>query len=269
MIGGETAHRHPKDGQLKTVFSYNPATKKWNPEPNLPVKRNHIEGSTFVHAGKIWTLSGVDSSHGYSPGKPRGQNRNYTSSNGRSWNPLLPNLPAHYLAPSAVVVANAIYVMGGWTGNWVSGFRTRDNWRIALGGGGQPPIDPPPTGELKPPTISVASTQGKAHVTWADMPVGNFYKVKRRQGSSGAFVVKGQVNKGIGKFVDSAVTVGATYQYRVVTCRQSECSKANSNTAGIKIVGSGGQPPLCRKARDSQKSSDQATFSHGSSFYLG
>ena len=56
-IGGQL-HHDSKQLDQPRVDIYNPRTDSWRSGPPLPKGHSHAEGSTFVHAGRIYIVGG-------------------------------------------------------------------------------------------------------------------------------------------------------------------------------------------------------------------
>lgn len=115
VIGGEVNHNH--SGDTKTVQVYDPTTDSWELDyPELPEARSHSEWATFVHGGKIYSVSGVDSGK-----KPRGQETIYTySCTSGQWTQIF-DLPIKLVSPGAKVYNDRLYVYGGGENDWFDG----------------------------------------------------------------------------------------------------------------------------------------------------
>lgn len=137
LIAGESRHGHPTNGQYDLVQVYTPATDTWSAGPDIPVARNHIENSVFVHDGKIWSVSGVDSSN-----NPRGQVEVLTF-NGSAWADEGMDVPNKMVGASAVAVNGTIFVMGGWLNTWTPANLTKTTLAYELENAVVKPNTPP------------------------------------------------------------------------------------------------------------------------------
>lgn len=107
LVGGELKHTH--NGDTTTVQIYDPATNTWSMGPDLPLPRSHVEWNTFVYEGKIWSVSGVDSSQ-----TPRGQAEIFVlDPRANAWSEFPTALPEKLVSPGARVVGQTLYVFGG------------------------------------------------------------------------------------------------------------------------------------------------------------
>ena len=136
LIGGEITHSHT--GDTTTVQIYTPSTNSWRSGPPLPEARSHHDWATFTHEGRIWSVSGVDSSSpkpGQTPPE-RGQNTvYYLDSATQGWKQLrdgtAPFLPRKHVSPSAHIVDGVLYLFGGGELNWFNG-SLRNVWARCL-----------------------------------------------------------------------------------------------------------------------------------------
>lgn len=130
VISGESGHHHPNEDEPQTVYEYDPPTNEWATVTDFPVHRNHAEWSTFAHDGKAYSISGNDNT-----ATPRAQDSIYVSSDPSApdgWSQPLPSLPVPLIGPSAVVVDDRLWVMGGWQNDWDSDDRSLAGWVLDL-----------------------------------------------------------------------------------------------------------------------------------------
>ncbi len=127
LIGGELHHKH--DGDTRTVQVYDPAADSWNlGYPQLPEARSHHEWATFTYRGKIWTVSGVDSSK-----SPRGQETIYRYDPDKNTWERLYDLPGKLVSPGGKMINGNLHVFGGGVNDWFEGDMVT-TWARARGG---------------------------------------------------------------------------------------------------------------------------------------
>lgn len=105
VVGGQQGH----DGgntDLDVVHTYDPAADRWSAEAPLPAARSHNEGGTFVHEGRIVSLSGQ---------KDRGTISNEIfvySPKSKTWS-LFGRIPAKMNGTAAAVFGDRLVVATG------------------------------------------------------------------------------------------------------------------------------------------------------------
>lgn len=115
VIGGEIAHNHT--GDYPFVQVYQPDLDFWYLAASLPLPRSHAEWSTFTHDGKIYSVSGVDSSK-----TPRGQREIFVyHPEFDHWSTVRPHIPQPGVGLSAKIIRNRLYTFGGSRWDWFFG----------------------------------------------------------------------------------------------------------------------------------------------------
>ena len=126
IIAGEIEHAHT--GDRNWVQIYDPLSDSWKMGPPLPINRSHLEWSTFVSGGMIWSINGVDSSK---PDGYRGQDEVYVYDPGigkwQHWGLL----PHNFCSTGAKVVGDYLYIYGGGANDWFDG-SLREVWRARI-----------------------------------------------------------------------------------------------------------------------------------------
>ena len=126
VIGGEIEHAHT--GDKAWVQIYNPKTNSWRQGPSLPLARSHLEWSTFVSQGKIWSVNGVDSSK---PDGFRGQDEIYVyEPQLKKWI-LWGRLPRNFTSAGAKIANDFLYVFGGGRDDWFDG-TMKETYRVQI-----------------------------------------------------------------------------------------------------------------------------------------
>lgn len=97
---------------------------------------------------------------------------------------------------------------------------------------------PAPTAPAAPSGLSATLAGGQVNLSWVDGSDNESgFRIERRAGASGAFASLGTVAAGVTAFVDSAVSPGVSYTYRVIAFNTVGESPA-SNEASVSV------PPL-------------------------
>ncbi len=113
----------------------------------LPVGRSHLEWATFVHNGKILSVSGVDGVKtvaGTNYKVPVTQNSIYEYNPATNQWTKLADLPRSLASPGAKIINGIMYVFGGGENDWFGG-DLKTTWArpySELVGGPQPPASP-------------------------------------------------------------------------------------------------------------------------------
>ena len=107
-IGGQL-HHDSKQLDQPRVDIYNPRTDSWRSGPPLPKGHSHAEGSTFVHAGRIYIVGGHTTPAG---GRKSIDPDILALTPGESWE-LVGELPVALSSPAATIIGGKLYVGGG------------------------------------------------------------------------------------------------------------------------------------------------------------
>ncbi|MCA9258018.1 MAG: fibronectin type III domain-containing protein [Planctomycetales bacterium] len=207
VMGGEGNHLHPANEQFDVVQVYDLATQSWSYGESLPAPRNHMETSTFVYGGEIWSVAGVDSSL-----TPRGQSDMFIyNPQLQQWRVYEQALPSKFVSPASLTIGDTLYVLGGWIGDWELERLSDKVWTLDLQDGD--PLPTPAPGE--PESLDVEAAIGEVRLTWPDAGDIESGYVLERAINDGAFEALATLDADSTSHVDASVAIGDVYSYRI------------------------------------------------------